>query len=73
MNKRQTTAAVMFLIGFMLVVGTFGEYDFNGFIDPNEFLRKTVTGLALMAAAIPVSGELDELYEQPSEKRKNRR
>ena len=72
MDKRQTTAAVMFLIGFLLVVGTFGKYEFNGFISPDEFLGKTGAGLALIIAALPVSGALDELFEQP-EKRKNRR
>ena len=72
MDKRQTTAAVMFLIGLLLVVGTFGKYEFNGYITAGEFLGKIGAGLALMMAALPVSGDLDELYEQP-EKRKNRR
>ena len=69
---RYTAAGILLVIGFLLVVGTFGKYEFNGFISPAEFLGKIGAGLVLIIAALPVSGDLDELYEQP-EKRKNRR
>ena len=70
---RYTAASVLFIIGFLLIVGTFGKYEFNGFIDPGEFLSKITVGLLMIGAALPVSGDMDELFEQTSEKRKNRR
>lgn len=72
MDKRHVIASVMFLIGFMLIVGTYGKYEFDGFIDPREFLEKITVGLLLIGAAYPVSGEMDELIK-PSKKRKSRR
>lgn len=72
MDKRHVIASAMFLLGFMLIVGTYGKYEFDGFIDPHEFLEKITVGLLLIGAAYPVSGDMDELFK-PSAKRKSRR
>lgn len=53
-------AGILLVIGFMLVVGTFGKYQFNGFINASEFIVKIGLGLVLMAASVPVSGDLNE-------------
>ena len=58
MNKRYIIAFILLALGLVLVVGTFGKYEFDGFIDPAEFIGKTALGLLMMAAAVPVSGDL---------------
>ena len=69
---RYLIAFGLMCLGFLLILGTYGKYEFDGYISPAEFIGKIFAGLALMAAALPVSGDLDELLEQLSEKRKNR-
>lgn len=56
---RYTAAGILLVIGFMLVVGTMGKYDFQGYINASEFIVKTVIGIALMAVAVPVSGDFN--------------
>ena len=73
MNKRYIIAFILLALGLMFVVGTFGKYEFDGFIDPAEFIGKTVLGLAMMAAALPISGDLDELVEKGGDKHDTRR
>lgn len=61
MNKddiRSLLTGALFFLGFFLVIGTVGKYEFHGYISAQEFLAKTAVGLAMMAAAFPVSGEL---------------
>ena len=70
MNKddiRSLLAGVLFFAGFVLLVGTVGKYELNGYIMAQEFLAKTAIGFVLMLAALPVSGEL------PRREKKNRR
>lgn len=64
MKKREIIAAGLFLLGFLLVIGTYGKYDFYGFIAADEFLTKTAIGLLLIAASIPVSGDFREEDER---------
>ncbi len=73
MNKRYIVAFVLLALGLVLVVGTFGKYEFDGVIAPAEFIGKTVLGLAMMAAALPISGDLDERIEKGGEKHDTRR
>ena len=73
MNKRYIIAFILLALGLMLVVGTFGKYEFDGFIAPAEFIGKTALGLAMMAAALPISGDLDELVEKGGDKHDTRR
>ena len=72
LTVREGIAFVMGVIGFVLLLGTVGEYEFSGFMESSEFLMRTGIGLALLFGSIPVSGDLDELLEQISEKKKNR-
>lgn len=59
MTKRQIIAGVLLLVGVLLMIGAFGtaefEDDFGG-----EFLMRTVIGLMLVCAAVPVSGDLGD-------------
>ena len=57
MSVRQIIACVIFIIGFLLVVGSVGEAGF-GYISISNFWLKSISGLVLIAASIPVSGEL---------------
>ena len=63
---RQIAAFALLCLGFLLMVGTLGKYEFEGYISASEFLGKMGIGLAMMAAAFPVSGEL------PLRNKKNR-
>lgn len=56
---RQIAAFALLCLGFFLLVGTLGKYELEGYISASEFLGKTAIGLVMMAAAFPVSGELD--------------
>ena len=70
MNKddiRSLLTGALFFAGFMLLIGTVGKYELNGYISAREFLSKTAIGIGMMAAAFPVSGEL------PRREKKNRR
>lgn len=55
---RNLLTGALFFLGFVLVVGTLGKYEFEGYISAREFITKTAVGLAMMAAAFPASGEL---------------
>lgn len=56
---RQIAAFALLCLGFLLMVGTLGKYEFEGYISAHEFLAKIAIGIGMMAAAFPVSGELD--------------
>lgn len=57
MSVRQIIACVIFVIGFLLVVGAVGEAEFD-YILASDFWIRSISGLVLIAASIPVSGEL---------------
>lgn len=59
MTKRQIIAGVLLLVGALLMIGAFGTAEFEDSFD-REFLTRTIIGLALVFAAIPVSGDLKE-------------
>lgn len=72
MTIRQKIAAAMIILGMLLCVGAMGNLD-CGFIDTigmDGLIRETVKaviGLALMGAAIPVSGDCREEIDEESE------
>ena len=74
MTKRYIAAFALLAAGFLLIIGSVGKMEFDGFISPTELFIKAAVGIALMAAAVPVSGDVDfaEIREC-SRKRKNRR
>lgn len=58
-NKRQIVAFVVGTIGFLLIVGTFGQAEFYA-IMANEFYIRCGIGALLMCAALPLFGEQEE-------------
>ena len=70
MNKddiRSLITGALFFLGLLLIIGTYGKYEFNGYISASEFLGKIGIGLFMIVASVPVSGEL------PLGNKKNRR
>ena len=59
MTKRQVIAGVMLVVGALLMAGALGTAEFNDDFG-REFLTRTIIGLALVFAAIPVSGDLED-------------
>lgn len=57
MNKRSIIAAVLATIGFLLIVGAVGSSEF-GEIGIGEMFVRVGAGVALIAVAVPVSGNL---------------
>lgn len=57
MNKRSIIAAVLATIGFLLIVGAVGSSEF-GEIGIGEMFVRAGAGVALIAVAVPVSGNL---------------
>ena len=68
MDKRQIIAAIMAVIGTLLLFGAVGSVEFGG-TTAGEFIARSAIGIALIGASVPVSGDLDI---DPEEK-KNRR
>ena len=66
MTCREITAAILFALGFLLILGAVGQAEYS-YIWADEFNVRAGIGIALMAAALPVSGDI----ELP--KKKNRR
>ncbi len=62
---RYTIAAVLFLVGFLLIVGAVGGLECDDFTYGQAAVRAAI-GALIMTAGIPVSGDL------PTGKRKNR-
>lgn len=59
MNIRQMIAAAMAVVGALLLFGAVGALEFGGVIPAGEFIARSAIGIALIGAAVPVSGDLD--------------
>ncbi len=59
MTKRQVVAGVMLVVGALLMIGALGTAEFNNDFG-RGFMTRTTIGLALVFAAIPISGDLKE-------------
>ena len=59
MKKREIIAAIFFVIGFIIMLGTVGQLECNKFMDYGEFWLREGIGASLMAAAIPISGDIE--------------
>ena len=57
MNKRSIIAGVLATIGFLLIVGAVGSSEF-GEIGIGEMFARAGIGVALIAVAVPASGNL---------------
>lgn len=55
-NKRYIAAAILGIIGFMLMLGAVGSMEF-GEISEREALIRAGIGMAFLLAAVPVSGD----------------
>lgn len=58
MTLRQIIAAIIFIVGFLLIVGAVGQGEFSS-IEAGEFWTRVGIGFALMIASFPVSGEIE--------------
>lgn len=58
MNKRYILAAVLGFIGFLLMIGAVGSLE-HGSIGYGETFARAGAGIALILAAVPVSGDLE--------------
>ena len=57
MNKRSIIAGVLATIGFLLIVGAVGSSEF-GEIGVGEMFARAGIGVAVIAVAVPASGNL---------------
>lgn len=57
MNKRYLLAAVLFTIGFLLLIGAVGSLECGEIGYKETFVRCSI-GMVLIFAAFPVSGNL---------------
>ena len=64
-DKRYIAAFVLGMVGFIIVLGAVGGLECDDFTY-GQAIARSVVGLLIMAAGIPVSGDL------PIGKRKNR-
>ena len=71
MNKRYIAAGIVGAIGFLITIGSVGSADF-GDISIGEFAARSIIGILLMAASLPISGDISADDYAPREK-KNRR
>lgn len=58
MNKRHAAAVALLVVGFILCYGTVGDAEFHN-VWTSLHTVKCVIGLLLLAAVIPVSGDVD--------------
>ena len=59
MTKREIVAAVLFIIGFILMFGAVGQMEFEKAVDYSSFWLRAGIGIALCAIAVPISGDIE--------------
>ena len=57
MTKRQIISAILLGLGIIVCLGTIGDADFNG-MWADEYYTRAGIGIALLFAAVPVSGDI---------------
>lgn len=57
MNKRSIIAAVLMVLGLILTAGAVGSMEFDNLSGKDVFVNILI-GIALLFAAVPVSGDL---------------
>ena len=70
-DKRYLAAFALGMVGFIIILGAVGGLECDDFTYGQAAVRAAI-GVLIMAAGIPVSGDMDELFK-PSENRKSRR
>ena len=58
MSKRQIAAAIVGAIGFVVCLSAVSQAEFDG-IYVEEFAARSVIGILLMFASVPLSGDID--------------
>ena len=69
---RYMIAFALGIIGFMVALGSVGGLEY-GDLTYGQAIAQGVVGLLIMAAAVPASGDLPDIMQELSDKRKNRR
>ena len=70
MNKRYIAAGIVGTIGFLLMISAVSLADF-GELPIGDFAARSVFGILLMAASLPISGDISA--DDYARKKKNRR
>ena len=58
MTKREIAAGIIGAIGFIICLSAVSQAEFDG-IFVEEFAARSVIGVLLMFAAVPLSGDID--------------
>ena len=59
MTKREIIAAILFIIGFILMTGAVGQLEVEKVADYGSFWLRAVIGIVLCVIAIPISGDIE--------------
>lgn len=59
MTKREIAAGIIGAIGFLACLSAVSQAEFDG-IFVEEFAARSVIGILLMFASVPLSGDVDE-------------
>ena len=70
---RYMIAFTLIILGAAFWFGAVSKLEFDGCISAGEFIARVIIGIVLFVVAVVVSGDMDELLEQISEQKKNRR
>ena len=58
MTKREIAAGIIGAIGFLVCLSAVGQAEYDG-IFVEEFAARSVVGILLMFASVPLSGDID--------------
>lgn len=58
MTKREIAAGIIGAIGFLVCLSAVGQAEYDG-IFVEEFAARSVVGILLMFAAVPLCGDID--------------
>ena len=58
MTKREIAAGIIGAIGFLVCFSAVGQAEFDG-IFVEDFAARSVIGILLMFASVPLSGDID--------------
>ena len=68
-DKRYLAAFALGMVGFIIILGAVGGLECDDFTY-GQAIARGIVGLLIMAAGIPVSGDLPEIREQIADRRK---
>lgn len=69
MNKRHIAAGIVGALGFLLMLSAVSLADF-GELPIGDFAARSIVGILLMAASLPISGDLAADDYAPKRKKK---